>query len=746
MTTGMEGCDGIWEVFFNTVSRKVFGSWDEGTRSPPPAAPFLLLAPDDLSAGAGFGTALDRLLGATVVGAPLDAPNGVRSGSAYLYETDGLGLPPVLQAKLVPDDVGEDAEFGRAIAMSGNLVAIGAPGDATGAVYVYRRQQSGSVDLEAILRAPASGPARFGAAVAFKASELLVGAPGEAGGGSVYVYESPIVGQPSPGGTISASDTSPGDGFGSEITVGHTYLAVGAPGARTFQDVGAGAVYLYRTFGGVTSIFKLGARDAADLAPGAAVLRTEFESEVNLSVFGGTPGADGGATGSGGFAHYFYVGVPTIPRAPDNVSTGGGPGVPAGGGAGTAVAVRDDDQDTSKTRRNLLAVGAPGFVDSPQPVAGSVVVYELRSALAQTVHADTVTAPTPVAGDRFGAALAFSDLHIVVGAPGVDGGRGVVHLVPMKNVPVPSKAAAPPEPADHYLAFRASDDATEPASAERVLGRALRAPFRAEVTAGELDGELAQALDAAAIGVSLTRRGSEPKETFELSLRFTGAGVEASARGPAGDAGAPVTLAGAVAADLAAEHDGQTLRLLARAAGGGEFEEVASVADPGGAFLPGVFLCGLAPGEVLGFDDPVLVNNAAADPATDLPGSIEDLIYEAVDLEVGAIAALDLADAPTEDVKTEWLDGTVEPLGEARTRLLDLQRAAETRRARRGPRRARRHVGRAGRLVRSASRKLVRGRALVRAERQLAIAIRLGSRALEALRLEWGESERRTAG
>ena len=83
------------------------------------------------------------------------------------------------------------ARFGSAIAVSADLLAVGAPGDfnpdpeapvrdATGAVYVFSRQGAGWVPLgEPLVPEGARAGDRFGYAVSLAGNRLIVGAPGD---------------------------------------------------------------------------------------------------------------------------------------------------------------------------------------------------------------------------------------------------------------------------------------------------------------------------------------------------------------------------------------------------------------------------------------------------------------------------------------------------------------------------------------------------------------------------------------
>ena len=140
----------------------------------------------------GAAVAVDRIgsLYTYVVGAP--SPVSVLS-AGRVFIGDGPGDPTVLTAGDVRD------AFGAAVALDGNLLAVGAPsddegGNDSGAVYLYWRDQPGSWNFDQKLKASSpAGEREFGEAVALGES-LLVGTPEEDAflPGAAFVYGTSI--------------------------------------------------------------------------------------------------------------------------------------------------------------------------------------------------------------------------------------------------------------------------------------------------------------------------------------------------------------------------------------------------------------------------------------------------------------------------------------------------------------------------------------------------------------------------
>ena len=88
----------------------------------------------------GYAVAID--VDTAVVGAPMDGEAGENAGAAYVFVHDGSNW--VEQAKLVASDAASSAQFGNAVAISGNTIVVGAHvddanGSGSGAAYVFVR-------------------------------------------------------------------------------------------------------------------------------------------------------------------------------------------------------------------------------------------------------------------------------------------------------------------------------------------------------------------------------------------------------------------------------------------------------------------------------------------------------------------------------------------------------------------------------------------------------------------------------
>ncbi|MBP7624708.1 MAG: hypothetical protein KA763_12115 [Xanthomonadales bacterium] len=149
-----------------------------------------LVAPD-AEAGGWFGFDVATDAGRLLVGAPMhDTPapgtGGLigDQGAAYVYRHDGGGW--VLEQKLVPQvALGAFAHFGHAVALQDDTAIIGIPDWGGGGADAFVRDANAQWTHQARLLAttPYSGPNAFGRAVALDGVTVVIGAPTEDNGG-----------------------------------------------------------------------------------------------------------------------------------------------------------------------------------------------------------------------------------------------------------------------------------------------------------------------------------------------------------------------------------------------------------------------------------------------------------------------------------------------------------------------------------------------------------------------------------
>lgn len=183
---------------------------------------------------------------------------------------DRTARPIEQDAYVKASNTGEGDAFGTAVAVSGDLLAVGAPGEDSattiingpqnnetageaGAVYVFRRAGGAWQQIAYIKASNAGATDGFGKSVALDGNTLVVGAPAEDGPtnnitdcGAAYVYTfDTVTGMWRQDAVLRASDAFGNQRFGQSVAVSGDAVAVGMNG-----DLGAvGAVYVFRRNG-----------------------------------------------------------------------------------------------------------------------------------------------------------------------------------------------------------------------------------------------------------------------------------------------------------------------------------------------------------------------------------------------------------------------------------------------------------------------------------------------------------------
>ncbi len=196
-----------------------------------------------------------------VVGAAEKEVNNVRdAGAAYVFTAstpDSWAQTAVLTATtLITQDL-----FGRAVAVDGDTIVVGAPwantGSAfdTGAAYVFYRSGSQWNQIKKILPSPSQAYDRFGMSLALDGDTLLVGAyqPGSPSGsvspgnGAACVFGRNVGGADQWGqvARLTANDGAAGDHFGYAVGLDGNAAIVGANLAEVGGDIYRGAAYVF---------------------------------------------------------------------------------------------------------------------------------------------------------------------------------------------------------------------------------------------------------------------------------------------------------------------------------------------------------------------------------------------------------------------------------------------------------------------------------------------------------------------
>ena len=369
--------------------------------------------PADFSS-TGFGAALAVQDGTLLVGADAtSATKGLPALQAAIFARARQGWTfkqPVQSPVSVADD-----GFGVAVAISGDLIAVGADrdsegGNERGAVHIFRPDISRQLQLIAKLRPDGTGKgtagARFGKSLSAANGRLAVGAPGSPLGstlaGRVYLFNAiqQNLGNRS---IVTSSNAAAGDQFGRSVSLSGNNLLTGAPGEQS----NAGAAYLYNVQNTTREI---------EIRPGGLAANEQFGRAVSLfgnQLIIGAPGAGGTTKGTGaaGSAFNFEISGDQVQGGSID-GGGGGTGIFSSGSSGEfgAATVASDQ---------MTAISAPDgagtveiLFDAEAVFTGGFEGFDLQ--LATLTEAGILSACP--AGSEHESVILFDDME--TGAPG----------------------------------------------------------------------------------------------------------------------------------------------------------------------------------------------------------------------------------------------------------------------------------------------------------------------------------------
>ncbi|HNG34653.1 MAG TPA: putative Ig domain-containing protein, partial [Blastocatellia bacterium] len=292
----------------------------------------IALSGDTLAIGASYadiGTAVDR-------------------GAVYVFVRNGASTNVgwTFQKKIIAPDDGSSvgfARFGTSVALSGNTLAVGMPeatingNFAQGAVYVFIRSGTNWVQQDKLNASAIDGlPGdRFGYSVALEGDTLVLGAPGQSSQrGAIYVFTRNGVTWAAQGPKLLANDGAAGDRLGQSIALSGDTLVAGANQAKIGANLNQGAAYVFTRTG--TTWAQQTKFTAAD---GAA----NDEFGISVAISGDTAAAGAwrhkvGANDSQGAAYVFSRNGATWTPFPALTANDGG----VGDKFGCAVALGGD--------------------------------------------------------------------------------------------------------------------------------------------------------------------------------------------------------------------------------------------------------------------------------------------------------------------------------------------------------------------------------------------------------------------
>ncbi|MBF0346438.1 MAG: FG-GAP repeat protein, partial [Magnetococcales bacterium] len=239
-------------------TRQGDGTWAETTR----------LGANDAAIYDTFGHSVAISGDYAIIGAPFDDndanPGIYDTGSAYLFhKVDGVWTQ---QSKLLGSSQNWYDDFGYSVAIDGNIALVSSPFYDhsgyydSGVVHVYERQADGNWNQVQILSAPELGNYdRFGLSLAVSGDTLVIGMPGEDNvtstqtyydSGAILVYQRQSDGTWTHAakltGTLTADGGEGSSGFGTSVAIdGHTIVA-GDQYAQLSTTNWGGTAYVFK--------------------------------------------------------------------------------------------------------------------------------------------------------------------------------------------------------------------------------------------------------------------------------------------------------------------------------------------------------------------------------------------------------------------------------------------------------------------------------------------------------------------
>ncbi len=398
----------------------------------------------DAEAEDNFGLSIAISGDVAVVGAWQDDDNGADSGAAYIFERnagapDGWGQT----AKLVADDGEAGDAFGYRVAVSGDVVIVGAyledsDGSDAGSAYIFERDQVDPalwVQKKKLVGADTATGDLFGGAVSISGDVVVVGAQAnqygftDRGEGAAYIFERD---QDAPGAwgqvvKLIADDGQGGDLFGCSVSINGDVVVVGARNDDA-KGPDSGSAYVFERDEGSPGAWGQAAKCTA--SDGAADDYFGHSVAVNNDlIIVGAYGHDGVQADAG--AAYLFDRNEGEVGAWGEVIMLTDSNAGADDRFGISVALAGD----------VAAVGAP-LADDQGDDAGAFYTFERnQDGPGNWGEASRQSAAETSTGDQFGCSVAMDGLYLAVGALDSDSGgvdAGSAYIFESSGGPPPS--------------------------------------------------------------------------------------------------------------------------------------------------------------------------------------------------------------------------------------------------------------------------------------------------------------------
>ena len=397
-----------------------------------------ILQSPNRSAGDAYGAAVAVIGHSLVVTDPAEDLTGTDQGAVYIYDGDlaGWALRDTIEGAQV-----DNGAFGTSVDAIGDLVVVGADGEAAGegAVHIFERANITWSSISVETGSAAGVDNGYGVAVAVSADHLVGASATDPSAPGAFASSTPA--HPLPADRLAPSTLDDFDQFGFSVALSGDTAVVGAPSAISGIPQGRGTAYVFRNVGGAWQLEQelVDPDPVVDSGYGYAVAidtdtiavgswgsgiwiwtrsgstwtaATDITSPATLDSFGAALDLDGAS---------LIVGAP---RDDDAAANAGTAYVYTGAGAtwtleselpSTTATASDFYGESVTISGDTAVVGIPRANDGPSTNTGAFQVWT-RAGAVWTVG-DTVVSVTNADGDLFAATVAIDGGKLIVGAP-----------------------------------------------------------------------------------------------------------------------------------------------------------------------------------------------------------------------------------------------------------------------------------------------------------------------------------------
>jgi hypothetical protein len=362
------------------------------------------------------------LLARDATGRKLPAWMEIRGAQLLLRTDDAQARYPVVidpfvqAAELTASDATNKEEVGASVSISGNTVVAGAPGCSgcgfIGAAYVFTMPAGGWANMTQTAKLTASdGTAnnQFGFAVSIDGNTIAVGAHGDnKSRGAVYVFVQPADGwiDTTETAKLTGSDSQSGDILGRSVSISGSTVVAGAPQATVGTVKDQGAAYLFvEPFAGWVN-----ATETAKLTAAGGVKYGQLGYSVGIdgnTAVAGAPSPVPGKIASAGIAYLFVEPAAGWASMTQTAALTGSDSR-LGDRLGNYVSVSG----------NTVVAGAPLNTPGSKLQQGAAYVFvEPFAGWANATQTAKLTSSDGVRKSYFGRSVSISGSQIVVGAP-----------------------------------------------------------------------------------------------------------------------------------------------------------------------------------------------------------------------------------------------------------------------------------------------------------------------------------------